>query len=67
MQNPLHSVYSVHSVVNEFFNHRMHRIHRFFGGRELLMFGPGGLGKRHQLFGEQMDSVIEELNGGLVA
>lgn len=27
----------------------------------------GGLGKMHQLFDDQMDSVIEELNGGLVA
>jgi type I restriction enzyme, R subunit len=39
--------------------------------REDLDYAPfdaqGGLGKMHQLFGEQMDSVIEELNGGLVA
>lgn len=27
----------------------------------------GGLGKRHQLFGEDMEKVIEELNEGLVA
>ncbi len=39
--------------------------------REDLDYAPfdaqGGLGKMHQLFGDQMDSVIEELNGGLVA
>ncbi len=27
----------------------------------------GGLGKMHQLFGDQMDELIEELNEGLVA
>ncbi len=27
----------------------------------------GGLGKMYQLFGDPMDNVIEELNGGLVA
>lgn len=26
-----------------------------------------GLGKMHQLFGDSMDSLIEELNEGLVA
>ncbi|MDB6136481.1 MAG: restriction endonuclease subunit [Verrucomicrobiales bacterium] len=39
--------------------------------REDLDFAPfdaqGGLGKMYQLFGDQMDNVIEELNGGLVA
>ena len=29
------------------------------------MVGRSGLGKMHQLSGDQMDSVIEELNGGL--
>jgi hypothetical protein len=27
IQTPLHSVYSVHSVVREFFNHGLHRMH----------------------------------------
>jgi type I restriction enzyme R subunit len=27
----------------------------------------GGLGKMHQLFGDQMDSIIDELNRELVA
>ncbi len=31
------------------------------------MVAQGDLGKMHQLFGDQMDSVIEELYGGLVA
>ena len=39
--------------------------------RDDLDFAPfdaqGGLGKMHQLFGEQMDELIEELNGTLVA
>ena len=39
--------------------------------RDDLDYAPfdaqGGLGKMYQLFGEQMDNVIEELNGGLVA
>ena len=29
------------------------------------MVRPSGLGKMHQLCGDQMDSVIEELTGGL--
>ena len=39
--------------------------------RDDLDFAPfdaqGGLGKMHQLFGEQLDELIEELNGTLVA
>jgi type I restriction enzyme R subunit len=39
--------------------------------RDDLDFAPfdaqGGLGKMHQLFGDQMDGLIEELNGELVA
>jgi len=39
--------------------------------RDDLDFAPfdaqGGLGKMHQLFGDQMDTLIEELNGELVA
>ncbi len=39
--------------------------------RDDLDYAPfdaqGGLGKMHQLFGEQMDELIEELNGELVA
>ena len=39
--------------------------------REDLEYAPfdaqGGLGKMHQLFGDQMDDLIEELNEGLVA
>jgi type I restriction enzyme R subunit len=39
--------------------------------RDDLEYAPfdaqGGLGKMHQLFGEEMDQVIEELNGELVA
>jgi len=39
--------------------------------RDDLEYAPfdahGGLGKMHQLFGDQMDQVIEELNGELVA
>lgn len=39
--------------------------------RDDLDYAPfdaqGGLGKMHQLFGEQMDTLIEELNGELVA
>ncbi|MEZ5324045.1 MAG: type I restriction-modification enzyme R subunit C-terminal domain-containing protein [Verrucomicrobiales bacterium] len=29
--------------------------------------GQGGLGKMHQLFGDQMDTLIDELNQGLMA
>ena len=36
-----------------------------------LDFAPcdarGGMGKMYPLFGDQMDSVVEEFNGGLVA
>jgi type I restriction enzyme R subunit len=39
--------------------------------RDDLDYAPfdaqGGLGKMHQLFGTQMDELIEELNGELVA
>ena len=39
--------------------------------REDLDLAPldaqGGLGKMYQFFGDRMDHVIEELNGGLVA
>lgn len=39
--------------------------------RDDLEFAPfdaqGGLGKMYQLFGDQMDSLIDELNGALVA
>ena len=39
--------------------------------RDDLDYAPfdaqGGLGKMYELFGEDMDQVIEELNGGLVA
>lgn len=39
--------------------------------RDDLDFAPfdaqGGLGKMHQLFGDQMDDLIEEINGELVA
>jgi type I restriction enzyme R subunit len=39
--------------------------------RDDLDFAPfdaqGGLGKMHQLFGDQMDELIEEINGELVA
>jgi type I restriction enzyme R subunit len=39
--------------------------------RDDLDFAPfdahGGLGKMHQLFGDQMDALIDELNGELVA
>ena len=39
--------------------------------RDDLDYAPfdaqGGLGKMHQLFGDQMDSLIDELNEGLVA
>ena len=39
--------------------------------RDDLNFAPfdaqGGLGKMHQLFGDQMDALIDELNGELVA
>ena len=63
---PLYSVYSVLSVVRRFFNHGLHGMHGV-GGDGVLMVGQDGLGKMHQLFGEQMDSVIGELDGGLVA
>ena len=65
--NPLHLCPSVKSVVKNLSTTDGTDEHRFFGGRVGLMFGQGGLGEMHQLFGEQMDSVIEELNGGLVA
>jgi type I restriction enzyme R subunit len=39
--------------------------------RDDLDFAPfdaqGGLGKMHQLFGDQMDDIIDELNRELVA
>lgn len=39
--------------------------------RDDLDYAPfgarGGLGKMHQLFGNEMDGLIEELNGELVA
>lgn len=39
--------------------------------RDDLDFAPfdaqGGLGKMHQLFGDSMDELIEEINGELVA
>jgi len=34
---------------------------------ELEPFGQGGLGKMYQLFGEQMDEIIEEINVALAA
>ena len=55
------------SVVKNLLTTDDHRWRRFFGGRGLLMVAQGDLGKMHQLFGDQMDSVIEELYGGLVA
>ena len=61
---PLHSVYSVHSVV-ENLNHGLHRMH----GVGLMKANDetqGDLGKMHQLFGDQMDELIEELNGELL-
>ena len=65
--NPLHLCPSVKSVVKRFLTTDFTDEHRFFGGRGVLIVGQGGLGKMHQLFGDQMDNVIEELNGGLVA
>ncbi len=54
---PLYSVYSALPVVRNIFNHGLHGLEE----RE------NGLGKMHQLFGDEMDSLIEELNEGLVA
>ena len=46
-----------------------HRPFRF--ERDDLDFAPfdaqGGLGKMHQLFGDSMDRIIDELNENLVA
>jgi type I restriction enzyme R subunit len=50
---------------------RDHVMTSFRFERDDLDYAPfdaqGGLGKMHQLFGEQMDELIEELNGELVA
>lgn len=48
------------SVVRKILNHGLHRMH---GLGDL----KGGLGKMHQLFGDQMDALIDELNRELVA
>ena len=55
----LHSVYSVLSVVKNW----NHGLHRMLGVGVL----KGGLGKMHQLFGDEMDTLIDELNRELVA
>lgn len=50
---------------------RDHVMKSFRFERDDLDYAPfdaqGGLGKMHQLFGDQMDELIEELNGELVA
>ncbi len=50
---------------------RDHVMTSFRFERDDLDYAPfdaqGGLGKMHQLFGDQMDALIEELNGELVA
>jgi type I restriction enzyme R subunit len=50
---------------------RDHVMTSFRFERDDLDYAPfdaqGGLGKMHQLFGDQMDELIEELNGELVA
>ncbi|MCU0796795.1 MAG: DEAD/DEAH box helicase family protein, partial [Akkermansiaceae bacterium] len=50
---------------------RDHVMTSFRFERDDLDYAPfdaqGGLGKMHQLFGDQMDTLIEELNGELVA
>lgn len=50
---------------------RDHVMTSFRFERDDLDYAPfdaqGGLGKMHQLFGDQMDGIIEELNGELVA
>jgi type I restriction enzyme R subunit len=50
---------------------RDHVMTSFRFERDDLDYAPfdaqGGLGKMHQLFGDQMGELIEELNGGLVA
>ena len=52
-------MYSVHSVVRNL-NHGMHGMH---GLGDLKR----SLGKMHQLFGDQMDALIDKLNRELVA
>ena len=50
---------------------RDHIIHSFHLERDDLDMAPfdgkGGLGRMYKLFGDQMDSVIEELNEALAA
>ena len=50
---------------------RDHVMTSFRFERDDLDYAPfdaqGGLGKMHQLFGDPMDALIEELNGELVA
>ena len=50
---------------------RDHIAHSFHLESEDLDYAPfdsqGGIGKMHQLFGDQMNDIIEELNGTLVA
>ena len=50
---------------------RDHIVSSFHLGRDDLDMAPfdakGGLGKMHQLFGDQMDEVIEDMNEALAA
>ena len=50
---------------------RDHIINSFHLGRDDLDMAPfdgkGGMGRMYQLFGDRMDSVIEELNEALAA
>lgn len=50
---------------------RDHMVNSFHFERDVLEMAPfdgqGGLGKMYQLFGDQMDSLIDELNEELVA
>ena len=80
MKTPLHSVYSVLSVVRRFFNHRLHRLHgvgtaaRIQEPKPLLhsVYSVHSVvqifnHRMHRMHGVGAAALIQELNEGLMA